>query len=212
MMSALQCYYGPLRNTEVIPNGRSMGDVPQAKEGIIFSAGRVWDEGKNISSLATIAARVPWPVCIAGPQQSPDGGHVGFLNVRMLGKLDSDAMRRWFGKASIYALPARYEPFGLSVLEAAQAGCALVLGDIDSLRETWEGAALFVPPDDPDALAFTLRRLMTDDTLRTRNMARAQRRAIHFTPRAMADAYTDAYDELCLRHHRGAGTPVEAHA
>ncbi len=33
-------------------------------------------------------------------------------------------------------LPARYEPFGLSVLEAALSGCALVLGDIPSLRES----------------------------------------------------------------------------
>jgi glycosyltransferase involved in cell wall biosynthesis len=212
MMSALQCHYGPLRNTEVIPNGRSPGVAAQSKKGIIFSAGRVWDEGKNISSLATIAARLPWPVCIAGPQQSPDGGHVGFLNVRMLGKLDGEAMRRWFGKASIYALPARYEPFGLSVLEAAQAGCALVLGDIDSLRENWDGAALFVPPDDPDALAFALRHLIADETLRTRNMARAQRRAMHLTPRAMADAYIEAYDELCLRRHFGVGAGVEAHA
>ncbi|HET9835113.1 MAG TPA: glycosyltransferase family 4 protein [Rhodanobacteraceae bacterium] len=227
MMSSLQCFYGPLRNTQVIPNGRSSSlmtgadqkaqtqQAPSAtKRDIIFSAGRVWDEGKNISSLAAIAARVPWPVCIAGPQQSPghESGRVGFLNVRMLGKLDGEAMRRWFGKASSYALPARYEPFGLSVLEAAQAGCALVLGDIDSLRENWEGAALFVPPNDPDALAFTLRRLITDDVLRTRNMARAQRRAMHLTPRAMADAYIEAYDELCLRRRFGSGATTEAHA
>ena len=42
-------------------------------------------------------------------------------------------------RASIYALPARYEPFGLSILEAALSGAALVLGDIPSLREVWGG-------------------------------------------------------------------------
>jgi glycosyltransferase involved in cell wall biosynthesis len=182
------------------------------KRNFIFSAGRVWDEGKNIAGLAAIAARLPWPVCIAGSQQSPDGGRVGFLNVRMLGKLDDDAMRRWFGKASIYALPARYEPFGLSVLEAAQAGCALVLGDLDSLHETWDGAALFVPPEDPEALAFTLQRVIADDTLRERSMARARRRAAHLTPRAMADAYIEAYDDLYLRRRFATHTMLEAHA
>jgi glycosyltransferase involved in cell wall biosynthesis len=213
MMSELQCFYGPLRNTQVIANGRSLGAAPQmTKRQLIFSAGRVWDKGKNIASLAAIAMRVPWPVCVAGSQQSPDGEQAGFPNARMLGKLDGDTLRRWFGRASIYALPARYEPFGLSVLEAAQAGCALVLGDIESLRETWDGAALFVPPDDLDALAFTLRRLIADDTLRQRSMARAQRRAAHFTPRAMADAYIEACDELCLRRHFGANAPMEAHA
>ncbi len=39
-----------------------------------------------------------------------------------------------------------YEPFGLSVLEAALSGCALVLGDIPSLRENWDGAADFAEP------------------------------------------------------------------
>lgn len=214
MMSELQCFYGPLRNTQVIANGRSLGVASQPKKGIIFSAGRVWDQGKNIASLAAIAARVQWPVCIAGPQQSPLEGseHAAFLNVRMLGKLGTEGLRRWFGKASIYALPARYEPFGLSVLEAAEAGCALVLGDIESLRETWEGAALFVSPDDPDELAFTLQRLITDDTLRERSMARARRRAAHLTPRAMADAYGEAYDGLRMRHRSAAWPQLEAHA
>jgi hypothetical protein len=45
-------------------------------------------------------------------------------------------------------LPARYEPFGLSVLEAALSGCALVPGDIASLRGNWDGVAEFVCPDD----------------------------------------------------------------
>ena len=216
MMSELQCFYGPLRNTRVIANGRSPGVAPASKKSMIFSAGRVWDEGKNISGLAAIAARVPWPVCIAGSLQSPHGenrsSQAAFRNVRMLGKLGEGALRRWYGRASIYALPARYEPFGLSVLEAAQASCALVLGDIESLHETWDGAALFVPPGDPDALAFTLRRLIADDTLRERSMARAHRRAAHLTPRAMADAYIEAYDQLCQRRRYGVTTMMEAHA
>jgi len=204
MLSSLQEFYGPLRATRVIANGRSASMMTRSvKRNLIFSAGRVWDEGKNLRALAEVAARVSWPVCIAGsaraPHRDPEQERTGFLNVHRLGKLGPDAMRRWFGKASIYALPARYEPFGLSVLEAAEAGCALVLGDIESLRETWDGAALFVPPDDRDALADALQRLITDDALRSRSMARAHRRATHLTPQAMADAYLESYEELCAR-------------
>ena len=57
---------------------------------------------------------------------------------------------------AIYASPARYEPFGLGVLEAALSSCALVLGDSPTLREPWSDAALFVPPDDHDALLTAL--------------------------------------------------------
>ena len=70
-----------------------------------------------------------------------------------LGVVPSDELVRLYGDASIFALPARYEPFGLSILEAALSGCALVLGDIPSLRELWAGAAVFVPPDDHKALS-----------------------------------------------------------
>jgi glycosyltransferase involved in cell wall biosynthesis len=55
-------------------------------------------------------------------------------------------------RAAIYVLPARYEPFGLSALEAALSGCALVLGDLPSLREIWGETAVFIPPDDSEAL------------------------------------------------------------
>ena len=64
----------------------------------------------------------------------------------MLGRLSAGELADWYARAAIYALPARYEPFGLSALEAALSGCALVLGDIPSLREIWGDAALFVPP------------------------------------------------------------------
>src|SRR5690625_7216151 len=36
----------------------------------------------------------------------------------------------WLRQASVFVMPSRYEPFGLSVLEAALSGCALILSDI----------------------------------------------------------------------------------
>ncbi len=54
-----------------------------------------------------------------------------------VGRLGPEEMREQYARAAIFAHPARYEPFGLSVLEAALSGCALVLGDISSLRELW---------------------------------------------------------------------------
>jgi glycosyltransferase involved in cell wall biosynthesis len=98
-----------------------------------------------------------------------------------------------YARAAVYALPARYEPFGLSVLEAAHAGCALVLGDIPSLRETWDGAALFVPPDDCAALRRALLRLCADASLRDLLSAIARDRAAAFTPERMAAAYAESY-------------------
>jgi hypothetical protein len=107
------------------------------------------------------------------------------------------------GRAAIYALPARYEPLGLSVLEAALAGCALVLGDIPSLREVWGGeAAIFVPPNDVDALADALELLRREPVRRARLAVCARARALEYGPARMAASYLAAYSSL-LRARRG---------
>ena len=76
--------------------------------------------------------------------------------------------------------------FGLSALEAALSGCALVLGDIPSLREVWGDAALFVAPDDTDALAQALQGLIDRPAYRRELADRATKRAGLYTPRRMA--------------------------
>jgi glycosyltransferase involved in cell wall biosynthesis len=102
--------------------------------------------------------------------------------------------------AAIYALPARYEPFGLSVLEAALSGCALVLGDIPSLRELWGDAALFVDPDDHDTLATTITWLTEDAPMRRALSARARHVALRFTPARMATGYLEVYERAASAH------------
>ncbi len=93
-------------------------------------------------------------------------------------------------------MPARYEPFGLSALEAGLAGCALVLGDIPSLREIWHGAAVFVDSDDSEHLKFSLQKLMHTPTRIHELATFAQCRAIQFTPKRMAGEFFKAYREI----------------
>ena len=82
------------------------------------------------------------------------------------------------------------------VLEAAAAGCALVLGDIGTLRENWRDAALFVPPDNQRALASAIEQLCRDPRLRDELSRAARSRASQFTIDRMAERYLTAYAEL----------------
>ncbi|HVG07627.1 MAG TPA: glycosyltransferase family 4 protein [Thermoanaerobaculia bacterium] len=197
MMAALCRHYGPLPRATVVYNGR---DVRQfratAKEPMLFSAGRLWDEAKNLEALESVAPRLPWPVFVAGENHHPDGGEARPHHTRLLGRLSQRALAAWLGRASIYVLPARYEPFGLSVLEAALSGCALVLGDIPSLRELWRNRAVFVPPDDPEALEDALVRLIEDPDRRNALAAGARSRAIERTTERMVEGYLAAYGEV----------------
>ncbi|HVJ39274.1 MAG TPA: glycosyltransferase family 4 protein [Stenotrophomonas sp.] len=204
MLEAVAAHYGAPASAEVIANGRSAPAAStRAKEPFVLGAGRLWDEAKNLSALDAAAARLPWPVYVAGAARSPeaaDGDPVAqWQGVRPLGALPNAELREWMACAGIYALPARYEPFGLSALEAAQAGCALVLGDIPSLREVWAEAAVYVPPSDTAALQAALLRLIDDAALRHEMGQRARLRAQRYTPEAMSQRYRHAYAALSQR-------------
>ena len=201
MLGALEDHYGPVTRDWVIHNARDFdGFTPAPKLPKILAAGRAWDQAKNLSLLDAAAPRVAWPVILAGDCQHPDGGSLRFVDLHCLGNLNADAMRAQFAESAIYALPARYEPFGLSALEAGLCGCALVLGNIPSLREVWGDAATFVEPDDADGLAAALNRLIADNEWRREMGRRARTRALGYTLSEMAEQYLAAY-RLCLEQN-----------
>lgn len=194
--------HGEHRRALTIHNGRSAsGFQPASKQPYVLSAGRLWDEAKNLRALDEAAARIDWPVRVAGAEQSPDGDdghaarHAG-RHVQPLGRLAPAQLASRMSRAAIYALPARYEPFGLSALEAALSGCALVLGGIDTLREVWADAATFVPPDDANALAAAINALIRDGPRRRRMQQAAQQRAARYRADRMADEYLRLYRQL----------------
>jgi glycosyltransferase involved in cell wall biosynthesis len=191
--------YGPFRQQGVVHNGLD----PQAfraapKEPFIFSMGRVWDEAKNLTLLAEVAAQLPWPVYIAGNAQHPATGQVQALpNVHFLGQLAAAEAAEWLSRAAIYAMPAKYEPFGLTLLEAAFSGCALVAGDIATLREVWGEAAYYVNPQEGGrGLASRLEALIENPALRQELAARAQQRAARYTTEHLMAGYGQLYQHL----------------
>jgi glycosyltransferase involved in cell wall biosynthesis len=196
MLSSLATHYGTLGKTRVILNGRdSRPFKPSPKEPVVFAEGRFGDEGRNLEALERVAASLPWDVFVAGETLQSDG-EIRPHHTRRLGRLSPRALAAWLGRAAIYCLPARYEPFGLSAMEAALSGCALVLGDIPSLRETWRHRAVFVPPDDPEALESALQRLIEDPDRRAALAAGSRARALQLSVDKMIASYLAAYGEV----------------
>lgn len=203
MMQAVARHYGvPLHSRVVHYACDASRHSPGEKRDVVLAAGRIWDEAKNLAALACAAPHLGWPVEIAGDTVHPEHGVRQLEGVVTLGALEPDAVAARMRTAAIFAHPARYEPFGPAVLEAAHSGCALVLGDIPSLRELWEGAALFVPPDDQLALRRALQRLIGNPSLREEVACAARLRAATFAPEIMARAYRGAYAALVSRHRR----------
>ncbi|MBV9555260.1 MAG: glycosyltransferase family 4 protein [Alphaproteobacteria bacterium] len=197
---------GTPRCSRVIHNGRDPERYrPGRKRRFALATGRLWDEAKNIAAVCRAASQIAHPVSVAGPG-SPHGAVPH--NLRLLGRLDGAALAAQMAEAAVFVAPARYEPFGLAVLEAALSGCALVVGDIPTMRELWDGAAHFVDPDNSDALAGTIERLLSDAGAAQSAGRAARRRALTYSAERMARGYVALYRELLAP----ARPPVDAEA
>lgn len=202
MLNDFQKHYGRAERSAVIANasefpGMAIDPARSAKaESLVFASGRIWDEAKNLTMLAEVASALPWPTYIAGEPTDPNGGLREVPGAEYLGFLSAEEMESWLKRAAIYVAPAKYEPFGLAILEAARSGCALVLGDIPSLREVWGQTALYVDTYDAAALGEAINLLINQPSLRQQFASAAWRRAQQYRVEIMAAAYSLQYHAL----------------
>lgn len=188
---------------ESVWNGRRSVPAAQPKsDRVIFTAGRLWDAGKNLAALDAASVILDASVVAAGPVSGPNGESIQLRNLHLLGRLTEAEVAGWMAHAEVFVSAALYEPFGLSVLEAAQAGCALVLSDIATFRELWDGAAVFTDPE-AGAISRALQELLADPS-RVADLGEAARsRSALYTVEAMTAGVLALYRGLA---------PVEAAA
>lgn len=200
---ATQARHGLIRAPEVVYNGRDALPVPpRAMHDFAFTAGRLWDEGKNVRTLDRAASRLGIPFKAAGNICGPGGEAETFEHLCLLGQLDEHDLGRWLGARPIFASAASYEPFGLAVLEAAAAGCPLVLSDIPTFRELWEDVALFVASRDDAGFAVAIDELIGDAGRRIEWGERARQRAQHYAATVMARSMLASYRAVLERAGR----------
>lgn len=197
MLHLYRYLYGQFDNASVIHNGSSfIAEITEEKTPIIFSMGRIWDEAKNLKLLIKAAPNIKANIFIAGEKsedyETPE-------NVAFLGKLDREEVSYWLEKSSIYVLPVKYEPFGLSFLEAALHHCALVGGDIPTLREIWQEDMIYAPTDNEVLLAQKCNELLENKTFRAEMSEKAFSRANLYSLEKMKKEYYKIYSSLLGR-------------
>lgn len=90
--------------------------------------------------------------------------------------------------ATLLVYPSRYEGFGFPVMEAFAAGLPVLTSNVSSLPEVAGDAAELVDPDDTDAIAATLGRMLQDRDLLDNLAAAGVARVSGFTWEATARA------------------------
>jgi len=157
-LSAAEDIYGPFKNSRVIPQGRSAYIFRSSvKKKYIFCNGKLMDEANNLELILNAAPEIDYPIYIAdslGHMRKKSLAENVFLTGPVKGKKLSD----WMSSASVYVLPSKYETFGYSFVDAALSKCALIGGNIISLRETWGNSMLYV--ENKNELVKAVNRLM----------------------------------------------------
>jgi glycosyltransferase involved in cell wall biosynthesis len=116
--------------------------------------------------------------------------------VHRLGYVDRPDLAPLLTGAEVLAYPSLEEGFGFPPLEAMACGTPVVAADGSSLAENLAGAAELVPPEDVDALAAALDRLLTDPEVRERRRRQGLERAARFTWERTAAETVACYRDL----------------
>lgn len=210
MLNSIRASYSEGVREMVIHNGRNpiFFNPYLAKDDSVLAIGRLLDPARQVNLLTQDTHTVP--VCIVGDESAEPARKVplradvqfrdGCTGVALKGAQSESQLRVLYSKAAIYAGTARYDPSGMTILEAALSRCALVLNDIPPLRELWGNAAVYFRANDSASLAQTVR-LLADDAQLRRNFANRsfQRARECFNAHRMTDNYIQLYRSIAAR-------------
>ena len=196
MLDALARNFNLPPAQHVIANGRSLPlpqGPPSPRRLQAVTAGRLWDEAKNIALLARVHSAML--IVVAGEQSFPEAQTaVTAASLHFTGALAEPQLLRLFQSSAVYIAPSLYEPFGLAPLEAALCGCAILANDLSSLREVWGNAATFF--SNAREMEAQLQLLAENPHRLVVAQQKAHARALTLSRDAMATRYLELYRDL----------------
>jgi phosphatidylinositol alpha-mannosyltransferase len=204
----------------IIPNGVDVDFYSQAKPFPEFRDGKInilfvgrLEPRKGAMYLLEAYAKLKraYPntrliICNWGPQLGKMRRFIHANRVEdvfFAGRVDDMDKARFYKTADIFCAPSTgQESFGIVLLEAMAAGCAVVASDIHGYKRVVQRNAtgLLVEPKDPDALAGALERLIKDPELRRSLGEAGSRRAPDFDWSHVTAELVNVYQEAIRRH------------
>jgi glycosyltransferase involved in cell wall biosynthesis len=150
-----------------------------------------------IAALASIS-ELPWTLTIAGDRTRDPVcaarldaaiAHHGLGGrVAVLGAVSDERLAELYDSADLFVLPSRFEGYGMAFAEALAHGLPVIGTTAGAIPDTVpQGAGVLVPPDDAQALAAALKRLI-DNPAERRSMAARAREACAAQPNWSASA------------------------
>ena len=205
-----------LKHVTVLPNPLALKPIETVppKEKIVLAVGRkdAWYcKGFDVLIRAwaqVVADTVGWRLQIVGG--SAKGGQeyleqlcreFGVEDSVEFSEFQSDILP-YYRRASIFVLSSRYEGFGLVLIEAMSQGCACIACDYKGRQGeivTNGVDGMTCEPDDVEALAGTIRKVIADNELRKPLQAAAIRRAGDFGIDRIMEQWEKLFKEIIIR-------------
>jgi phosphatidylinositol alpha-mannosyltransferase len=203
---------GPL---EIVPNGvdvRAFSDPGRPVEGLPAGPKILWvnrlDPQKGFEIMLRAFEQIASEVGEVHLLVAGDGRDrvllrslPGDLRSRILrlGTVAHEALPRYHAAADVFVSPATgQESFGIVLVEAMAAGVPVVASDIEGYREVVRDGVdgLLAPPNDPNALAAAIRRVLSEPELAAALKAAGRSRAQAFSWQAVAPRLEAVYDRV----------------
>jgi phosphatidyl-myo-inositol alpha-mannosyltransferase len=200
---------------EIVPNGvdvRAFSDPGRSVEGLQEGPKILWvnrlDPQKGFEimlrafeQLASEVGDVHLLVAGDGRDRVLLRSLPGDLRSRILrlGTVPHEELPRYHAAADVFVSPATgQESFGIVLVEAMAAGVPVVASDIEGYREVVRDGVdgLLVPPNDPNALAAAIRRVLSEPELAAALKAAGRSRAQAFSWQAIAPRLEAVYDRV----------------
>ena len=186
----------------IVPNGVETGI---GGEGVDRRRGRVVFLGRDEPRKGLSVLLEAWPqvrshhplaelVVMGAERPDPPEGAV------FLGRVDADVKERTLRSAEVYIAPnLGGESFGIVLVEAMAAGCAVVASDLRSFRDVAGSAARYFAPGSVGEMAEQIHRVLRSPSVSNRLSEAGSERAARFSWERVGPAYRQCYEEVIRR-------------
>lgn len=163
----------------------------------LLTVGTRWPR-KNLNLAIAAVDSLPetFPHALAVTGKSGWGDEVEGCRAKVTGYVDEQTLSALYSAAELYLAPARYEGFGITLLEAFRAGCPVLASDIPAHREVGGSAAAYAPDSDGRAWTQAIQRLLESPEERETLREAGFKRDANFTWRDAAEKTEAVYREL----------------
>ena len=114
--------------------------------------------------------------------------------VKLLGRIDDQALAQQYRHATAFVFPSLYEGFGIPPLEAQACGCPVISANTASMPEVLQDSALYFDPYEASSITQAMLTILRDPGLRERLSAKGLANTQRFSWKTSAGKVSELLD------------------